>query len=522
MKYVFRNNTVEAFFGAGWQFSGYDDITEVPGDAELCVWWYDAPIKFDRGVIADEIASYLPKLAYVLQQLPEAKTIVAFTMELRYDVPFCDSDCGAALAVSDYNRGLYELAAEHKNLKVIDLGEFTRAYRPDELIDWRFYFISQAALNPRLAKPFKKWFERKLDSIALKRKKCLVLDLDNTLWGGVLGEDGIDGIKIVGDYPGKAFRYFQEALLSLSRSGVILTICSKNNEADVWEAFEKNPGIVLKRDDFAAWRINWNDKAGNIRELAEDLNIGLDSFVFVDDNPTERELIKQLLPQVAVPDFPEQPYMLPEFFRALVNDYFKVYELTGEDRKKTEQYRANAGRAAARKTFADLDSFLQSLDMRLKIQAADEHNIARLAQLTQKTNQFNLTTRRYTDADIKERLAAGWYIRCLSVADRFGDNGITGLIMITPAGEIDNLLLSCRILGKGIETAFLSAVMNDFIDKGADRLCAEYLPTAKNSQVADFYERHGFALISEDSGVKKYEIKLPAEHLTIKPFYKFE
>lgn len=209
--------------------------------------------------------------------------------------------------------------------------------------------FSQMGINPKLASDFSCWFEDRLREISLCRKKCLVLDLDNTLWGGVLGEDGIDGIKIGGDYPGKAFLYFQEGLLELAKRGVILTICSKNNERDVLDLWEKNPFVLLRKEHFSAWRINWRNKADNIRELSEELNIGLDSLVFVDDNPTERELVRQMLPMVEVPEFPKQSYMLPDFLISLSDRYFRVYSVTEEDRRKTEQYKANASRTQGAK-----------------------------------------------------------------------------------------------------------------------------------------------------------------------------
>ena len=374
-------------------------------------------------------------------------------------------------------------------------------------------------MNPRLSKPFAEWFSRKLDEIALKRKKCLVLDLDNTLWGGVLGEDGIEGIKLGGDYPGKAFHYYQDALLELSKSGVILTVCSKNNEEDVLEAWEKNPFMVLKKDNFAAWRINWADKATNIKELAEELNIGLDSFVFVDDNPTERELIKQVLPMVEVPEFPAQPYELPQFFKDLVERYFRVYSLTNEDKQKTEQYKANAQRAQAQRSFVDFDAFLESLDIQITIEAANEFNIPRIAQMTQKTNQFNLTTKRYTDAEVRSLVQAGWKIWCISVADKFGDNGITGCIMVN-GDTFDTFLLSCRILGKGIEDAFIKKILSLLKESGVKTVLALYVPTAKNAQVKDFYERCGFTCVKEETdGRKSYVLDLLNADLKIKEFY---
>ncbi|MBQ4161547.1 MAG: HAD-IIIC family phosphatase [Parabacteroides sp.] len=517
--FVFRNNTIERFFDKEYSFSGYDDISVVPQDVDTFVWWYQIPIKYEQNVLSEEIGGYIQKLSFVLQRIERNKTFVVLTMDILYNVPFTEDDYQLIQAVDDYNKNLYEIEREYSNVKVIDIKEFTRQYSSSDLIDWKFYFISQMGLNPKLNKSFKTWFNRKLESIALKRKKCLVLDLDNTLWGGILGEDGIDGIKIGGDYPGKAFLYWQEALLQLSKNGIILAVCSKNNEEDVLDVWEKNPFIVLRKDAFSAYRINWVDKATNIKELSEELNIGLDSFVFVDDNPTERELIKQMLPMVSVPDFPEQPYMFPEFFKQLVHDYFKVYSITDEDRKKTEQYKANADRLQAQKGFADFDKFLESLNIQITIESANEYNIQRIAQMTQKTNQFNLTTRRYTDADIRRFLEQNWKIWCISVSDKFGDNGITGTVMIN-GSNIDTFLLSCRILGKGIEIAFAKKILSLLYESGILELTASYFPTAKNVQVKDFYEKCGFTCYSEnEDGSKDYRVDLTSVNLLIKDIY---
>ena len=272
MKFVFRNNTIERFFSKEYAFSGYDDISMVPAESEGYVWWYQVPIKYEQEVLAEEVRGYVQRLGFVLSQIDPKKQFVALTMDILYSVPFTDDDYQLTQAVDDYNAALYEVERAHSNVKVIDIREFTRQFLASELIDWKFYFISQMGMNPKLNKQFKAWFDCKLESIALKRKKCLVLDLDNTLWGGVLGEDGIEGIKIGGDYPGKAFLYWQEALQQLAKSGVILTVCSKNNEADVLEAWEKNPFIILKKDAFSAYRINWTDNATNIKGLAEEQN----------------------------------------------------------------------------------------------------------------------------------------------------------------------------------------------------------------------------------------------------------
>ena len=246
-------------------------------------------------------------------------------------------------------------------------------------------------------------------------------------------------------------------------------------------------------------------------------------MVFVDDNPTERELIKQVLPQVEVPDFPAKPYELMPFFKQLVEKYFRIYAVTSEDRAKTEQYRANAMRQAEQSHFADLESYLYSLDMQLDIIPADEHNLPRIAQMTQKTNQFNLTTRRYTEADVQQRLDQGWRVFCMSVRDRFGDSGITATIFLEPTDDttvnIDTLLLSCRILGKGIEEAFIKTVFNLLRLDGYRRITADYLPTAKNGQTADFYDRMGMTLeATDEAGAKHYSMAL-SDMFEIKNYY---
>lgn len=517
--FVFRNNTVERFFPKGYTFSGYDDISSVPTDADGYVWFYQAPVASDSFAASEQVRAYSDKLDYVMQCVDPSKTVVALTMEILYSVPLTEDDHLLREAVAEYNQNLFLCSDAHPNLKVLDFSEFTSSYPREELFDWKYYFISQMGLNPRLSKPFIVWWNRKMDSIALKRKKCLILDLDNTLWGGILGEDGISGIKIGGDYPGKAFHFFQESLLELSKSGVILAVCSKNNEKDVLEAWEKNPFMVLRKEHFSALRINWSDKATNISEIASELNIGLDSFVFVDDNPTERELIRQMLPMVSVPEFPAHPYELPEFFRQIANDYFKVYSVTDEDRKKTEQYKANAARAQAQSSFSDFEDFLRSLKMKVTVESADEFNIPRIAQMTQKTNQFNLTTRRYTDADVRNFIENGWKIWCISVEDRFGDNGITGTVFLD-GDRIDTLLLSCRILGKGIETAFVKTVLGLIKAEGVDKVYAEYIPTAKNSQVSDFYSKCGFTLTGQTpEGNRTYEIDLRGADLSLEDYY---
>ena len=506
MTFVFRNNTIERFFSNGeYAFSGYDDYGAVP-EAERYIWWYQVPVKYNQEQLITEVESYLRRLQWAVSQVGQAPFLI-LSLELLYDAGVVRGDRRLVNAIDAFNQGAWQLAAEHTNVSVVDFGAFLKQYPAAEWVDWKFYFLSQMIVSPRLAGAFGQWLQTQERALAFRRKKCLVLDLDNTLWGGVLGEDGIAGIRIDGDYPGKAFRYWQEAIRELAHAGVILALCSKNNEADVKELFAARE-MPLKWEDFACMRINWSDKAANIRSIAEDLNIGLDSMVFVDDNPAERELIRQQLPMVAVPEWPAMPYLLPAFYDRLVKDYFAVYALTDEDLKKTEQYRQNAGRAQAQAAFTDMDDFLRSLEMELTISPATEVTLPRIAQMTQKTNQFNLTTHRYTVDDIQRMLDHGARIWTLAVKDRFGDNGITGLIIVTDCGAVDTMLLSCRVLGKGIEHEFLKYVLGQLKASGLEEVHALYIPTEKNRQVQDFYDKNGFLCTREEQGRKAYRLSL--------------
>lgn len=508
--FIFRNNTIENLFDENVQFSGYGDVSEIP-EADAYIWFYNVPLGLDKSSVLNEIMGIGDRLQIVAERISCTVPFYIFTLEDLFPIVIQASDNSIKDAIEHVNGIARKIGEQKSNVRIVNFREFLQLFKPQEWINWKFYFLSQMIVSPVIAGAFREWVKQKLHDFSKPRKKCLVLDLDNTLWSGILGEDGISGIKMSGDYPGNAFLYFQEGLLMLAKSGVILTICSKNNEEDVRELWEKNPFIKIGPQQIAAYRINWNNKADNIRELAKELNIGLDSMVFVDDNPTERELVRQQLPMVAVPEFPQRPYELMNFYLKLVNEYFQTYRLTSEDFNKTEQYKANARRASEQARFTDLSDFIKSLDIHIDVIAANEFNVPRIAQMTQKTNQFNLTTHRYTEADINTFIENGDYVYCISVRDKFGDNGITGAIIIKHDGDtvdIDNLLLSCRILGKDIETAFVKSVLNKLFREGVIEVKATYIPTLKNGQVAEFYDRIGFELQSKENGVKIYQLSL--------------
>lgn len=518
MTYVFRNNTIKRFLRGEYQYSGYNDFSSIP-DADAYLWWYQLPIKYNISQLVDEVMLFADKLQYIANQI-SSKPFHVITI-VNTGVPnVIMSDIRLSQAIEHFNSTAYSLAQEKNNVKVVDFEDFTNRYPLAELIDWKFYYLYQMPLNPKLANDFHQWFTKQQDRIALKRKKCLVLDLDNTLWFGILGEDGVEGISFDGDYPGKAFAHWQEGLKQLKESGIILALCSKNNEADVQELWNKRPEIILKEEDFVAKRINWQDKATNIQSIASELNIGLDSIVFIDDNPTERELVRQLLPMVEVPEWSSNPYDLPMLYKELIEKYFKVYSITEEDKNKTEQYHQNALRQQQQSQFTSFEDFVRSLNIELTIQPVNEVTLKRVAQMTQKTNQFNLTTKRYTENDIQRLLSDGAQMYTLSVADKFGDSGVTGCIILVPDAngwEIDTLLLSCRILGKGIEYAFVKNVLA--ILDGGKAISAKYYPTDKNGQVANFYDALGFVLVKESNGNKYYQILVNELDLRIEDYF---
>lgn len=529
MKYfIFRNSTIEPFFlDNETSYSGYENISEIPEESEAFVWFYMLSFKPDAKVLVEEIASYFSKLLLVSKQIPSNKNLFIFTLNDIFDFHIINGDYSLSKAIAEYNLNIILLAEQNKNIKILDFSNFTTQYPRNQLIDWKYYFLSKMQLNPKIAVEFKCWFSGQMQAIQFKRKKCIIVDLDNTLWGGILGEDGINGIQIGGDYPGNAFLEFQKSLLELTKSGVILAVCSKNNETDVIEAWEKNPNILIKKDHLSAYRINWNNKAENVQGIVAELNIGFDSVVFIDDNPTERELVKQFFPTIETPVFPTQPYLLPIFTKELTERNFRIYSLTEEDKSKTLQYRANAERLDFQKGFADFEEYLSSLEMELQLQKANSFTISRIAQMTQKTNQFNLTTRRYTDSEIIGFIENGDLVYCVSVKDRFGDYGITGAIIIKidkliKSVVIDSLLFSCRILGKGIEEAFVFSIFNKLKAEGYKMIHASYLPTSKNEQVRSFYEKIGFEIVSDSINVaeaKNYIINLILNEFKIKPYF---
>ena len=352
-----------------------------------------------------------------------------------------------------------------------------------------------------------------------KSYKVLVLDLDNTLWGGVIGDDGMDGIVLgQGSALGEGFAAIQKYAKDLSRRGIILAVASKNDEANALEPFTKHPEMILRRNDIASFRADWNDKAGNIRAIAADLNLGIDSLVFLDDNPFERALVRQELPMVAVPEVPDDPALIPQVLADA--GYFEATTVTHEDLERGQQYQSNRAREQSKADATDIEGYLRNLEMRMIWRRFDSVGIQRTVQLINKTNQFNLTTRRYSEDEVLQVMndpsSFGLQLRLI---DRFGDNGVIAIVIGRKRQNsndvtVDTWLMSCRVLGRQVEPTTLNLIVEHARLLGATRLIGEYIPTKKNGMVKDHYERLGFTVLDRDSeGGARSELDLTAFRL---------
>lgn len=343
--------------------------------------------------------------------------------------------------------------------------------------------------------------------------KCLVLDLDNTLWGGVIGDDGLEGIVLgQGSALGEAFCEFQRYAKNLGERGIILAVCSKNDESNALLPFERHQDMVLKRDDIACFAASWQDKATAIRLIAKQLNIGLDALVFADDNPFERNIVRRELPMVSVPEMPEDPAL----FAAMLSraGYFESIAITADDLGRTQQYKQNSRRESAREGATDMASYLRSLEMRLAWSRFTHDDQARVVQLINKTNQFNLTTRRYSASEVAAVLDDPAVLHLqLRLSDKYGDNGIISIVigrLVDHATiDIDTWLMSCRVLGRQVEQATLSIVVAEARRMKATRLIGRYRPSEKNGMVAEHYLRLGFTSLAADDG-QAFELLLDA------------
>ena len=412
-----------------------------------------------------------------------------------YGIYETKTDYGLQQMVRTFNENLINFFKNNPVVYVYDFNQFIGKHGEHNIFDFKQYLLGDVKISMNYIPYFGDEIMSYLKSILGLNKKCIVLDLDNTLWGGIVGEDGYAGI-ILGDTPtGKAFVEFQKIILSLQQRGIILAINSKNNIDDAMDVIKNHPNMILREEHFVSIKINWNDKASNLQEIATELNIGLDSMVFFDDDPVNRELVRSTMPEVLTPELPTDPYLFSMIIKNL-ND-FNVLKITDEDAKRGKMYLQQRKRIEFSQKTNNLDNFLNQLNIKVTVKPASEFTLPRISQLTLKTNQFNLTTKRYHEEDIQSILnSSSNIVGCVQVEDKFGDNGITGVYIINKDNDLewslDTFLLSCRIMGRKIEDGVLDHILGQARDAGVRRIKATYIPTKKNMPVKDFLPNFGF------------------------------
>jgi len=416
-----------------------------------------------------------------------------------------------AAIVARVNELLRPASAE-EGVDLLAIDRFTAAEGLATWHDPAIWHRSKHEVHPSATEAYGEQVIRLIAASRGRSSKCLVLDLDNTLWGGVIGDDGLEGIVLgQGSGTGEAYVEFQRYAKALSERGIILAVCSKNDEKNAVEPFEKHPEMVLKRQDIACFVANWTDKASNLRHIAKSLNIGLDSLVFADDNAVERALVRRELPMVAVPELPEDPALYAPTIAAA--GYFEGIQITEEDRLRSQLYQANAERERLQENVTDMASYLASLQMVLTARPFDSVGLARVTQLINKTNQFNLTTVRMTEAQVQAAMSDPRTVTLqVRLTDRFGDNGIIAILIARTEGSdatIDTWLMSCRVLGRQVEEACLGVLVEACRSLGAQRLVGLYRPTEKNGMVREMYRTLGFTLLEETpEGTTRWALEL--------------
>jgi FkbH-like protein len=396
--------------------------------------------------------------------------------------------------IATINTHLWQDVAARGDL-LIDIDWLAQCVGLDVWYDDRHWYMARMPCSQRALPLYAEFVVRSLAALRGLSRKCLILDLDNTLWGGVIGDDGLEGIALnEGDARGEAFRTIQQTALDLRKRGIVLAVCSKNDEAIARSAFRSHPGMLLKEDDIAVFMANWDDKATNIERIAQRLELGLDAMVLLDDNPVERAQVRQALPQVAVPEPGDDPSGFPRLL--LAAGYFEALSLTREDIARAQEYRSNADRARVLEGSRNLDDFLRSLEMRIRFAPFDSSGRKRITQLINKTNQFNVTTRRYTEQQVEAmEQAADRYTLQVSISDKFGDSGMISVVICTTEASrwtIDSWLMSCRVLNRRVEEAVCNRIVGDARRAGVAEIVGQIIPTERNGIVRDLYQRLGF------------------------------
>jgi FkbH-like protein len=447
-----------------------------------------------------------------------------FTQPMRAPLGLASAlhDPAPGAVVEQANAALAALCRRSAGVYLLDLARAALEMGLDRWNDPKLAYLARIPFSLHAQIEVGRRVARHLRALCFPACKCLVVDLDNTLWGGVLGEDGAEGIALGADYPGSVYQDFQRALAGLRARGILLAIASKNDPAAVRDVFEKHPDMVLGWEDFAAVQIHWEDKASSLRAIARELNIGTDALAFYDDSPVEREWVRGQLPDVTVIEVPER---LLERVGALSDSgAFDQLRISDDDRRRAESYREEGDRERLRARAVSPEEFWRSLATTVRVGSLDAANLPRVVQLMAKTNQFNLTTRRHTAAQVEAMLEAGAVGLWLRARDRYGDYGLVGVALAVPEPEqawrIDTFLLSCRALGRQVEGALLAALARFVARQGGRCLVGEFVATAHNRVTERFFAEHGFA--SLDSAGRMWRLALDAASLEPPPFVALE
>ena len=420
--------------------------------------------------------------------------------------------------IEDFNKQITRNYLNSESIFVYDFDKFITKNGEDNVFNYSQFFVGDLKISmeflPLLGQDLMKYVIAYLGIT----KKCIVLDLDNTLWGGIIGEDGFNGIKLGPEAPGNAFMEFQRILLSLHQRGIILAINSKNNFEDAIKVIREHPYMILKEEHFATMCINWNDKVSNMKQIVKEINIGTDSLVFIDDDPVNREFVKSLFPEILVINLSNDPSSYALEIENLID--FSVLKITDEDRNRGKMYLKQKKIIELEKTSTDLQTFLSQLNLKIIIKDVNEFTLPRVSQLILKTNQFNLTTKRYQERDIEKMIQnSNFIVTSVQVKDKFGDNGVTGVFIIKKENKkewrIDTFLMSCRIMGRDIEKGIMIYIINKARANNIEKINAEFIPTQKNKPVQNFLADHEFKKNGQFwTYVVKSEIKIP-EYLSV-------
>lgn len=423
---------------------------------------------------------------------------------------------GKIAFINKLNLMFAEYAETHGNFYLHDINYAAASYGLDKWADSSYWHMYKYAMSMQAIPEFSYNLCHMIKAVFGKNKKALVLDLDNTLWGGIVGDDGPENLELGQETPmGQVYQEFQSYIKAHKDLGILLNVNSKNDEENAIAGL-KHPDGVLKPDDFIVIKANWEPKSQNMAEIASILNIGKDALVFVDDNPREREIVRMQIPEAAVPEITKGEELAPDKFIKILdkNGYFEVISLSEDDKKRNEMYKANALRKSQEESFGDYREFLKSLEMKAVIKNFDPVHFSRIAQLTNKSNQFNLTTKRFTQAEIEQIAEDSAYITLYGrLTDKFGDNGVVSLVIGRIEGKVlyvELWLMSCRVLKRDMEFAMMDALVEAGREKGISRIMGYYYPTPKNAMVKNFYEIQGFTKVEEDAEgntVWQFEIK---------------